>query len=575
MAAVLTQGSILDGRYEVTGLLASGGMGEVYRARRVLLGDEVVIKVIRAAGADATDLRERFMRESRTCARLRHPNIVTILDFAIAADGEPYLVMEYLNGPSVREELASTGPMDLARVQQIVEPICAALQLAHDRQIVHRDLKPANIVSHRFESGDRVYKVIDFGLANIWAGSEAAVTRADQFMGTVLYASPEQLQGQDVDGRTDIYSLGVVAFEMLTGRPPFQSTSPMGIITKHLCDAPPPPSQILPRLPEWLDRAIGKALAKEPADRWQTMREFAEALARGDGSGGSGAARTAPSVLLAKYELGPIIASGRLGSQVYSARHRALDTPVAIRLLRRGQRQDWEAVRARFLKEARGLQVAHPSVIQVRDFGEEDDTVYVVTDLIEGRSLLELLDAEAPLAWERAARLAGQVMDATAAVHRRQALVCGLNPSIVRMTTDEEGERLMISTGGISQVQELLASLSDAAVRGGELSDNEMPYIAPEVLTGKAADVRSDIFTVGVLVYQMVCGVLPFAGRTLPELLGAMLGEPAKDPCSLQPAVPQRACACLLRCLDRDPAARFPSANDLKAAWRDALGERS
>jgi serine/threonine protein kinase len=128
---VLTTGSTLDGRYEILGLLASGGMGEVYRTRRVLLGDEVAIKVIRTAGDDAGDLRERFLRESRLCAQLRHPNIVTILDFAIAPDGQPYLVMEHLNGPSLREELAAHGPMSPEDVQRVVEPICAALQLAH------------------------------------------------------------------------------------------------------------------------------------------------------------------------------------------------------------------------------------------------------------------------------------------------------------------------------------------------------------------------------------------------------------------------------------------------------------
>src|SRR5512137_596956 len=135
MADVLTAGTLLDGRYEILGLLASGGMGEVYRARRVLLGDDVAVKVIRMAGGDADDLRERFLRESRLCAHLRHPNIVTILDFAIAPDGQPYLVMEYLNGPSLRDELAARGPMDLARMQQVIVPLCGALQLAHDQQI--------------------------------------------------------------------------------------------------------------------------------------------------------------------------------------------------------------------------------------------------------------------------------------------------------------------------------------------------------------------------------------------------------------------------------------------------------
>ncbi|HEY3381532.1 MAG TPA: serine/threonine-protein kinase [Vicinamibacterales bacterium] len=566
---MLTEGALIDGRYEVTGLLAAGGMGEVYRARRVLLGDEVVIKVIRAGGQDAGDLRDRFMRESRTCAQLRHPNIVTILDFAIAEDGQPYLVMEYLNGRSLADELAALGPMSPAAVQEIVEPLCGALQLAHDSGIVHRDLKPANIVGHTFGSDQRVFKIIDFGLANIRAGGDTRMTRMDQFVGTLLYASPEQVQGLDVDGRCDIYSLGVVVFEMLTGRPPFQSANPMGLITKHLCEPPPVPSQVQPAVPAWLDAVVLEALAKDPADRHQTMSDFARALAGSRDAAVGGSSTPPPSALEAKYEIGPVINRGRLGSEVHSGTHRALGLPVAIRILRRGQRPDWEAVRERFLREARGLQVSHPSVIQVRDFGEEDGTLYLVTDLIVGESLLQVLDAEAPFEWPRVHGLGLQVMDAAAALHKRRVLLCGLNPGIIRMTTDEDGERLMISMGGIGQVQELLASLSDEAVRGGALAGNEMPYIAPEVLTGRAADVRSDIFTIGVLLYEMATGMLPYTGRTLPELLGAMLGGRAPRPTDACATVPDEASACLQRALDREPAARFATVDELRAVWRE------
>jgi eukaryotic-like serine/threonine-protein kinase len=567
---MLRTGETLDGRYEIGELLAAGGMGEVYRARRVLLGDEVVIKVIRTAGGDADRMRERFMRESQLCAKLRHPNIVTILDFAIAADGQPYLVMEYLNGPSLRELLAKGGPMPVGDVQLIVGPLCGALRLAHDAGVVHRDLKPGNIVSHRFESGEVVFKVIDFGLASLREGTDDQLPVGDEFMGTVVYASPEQLEAQPLDARTDIYSLGIVVFEMLTGRPPFEASSALGVVTKQLCDAPPALSQVHSPVPGWLDDAVGKALAKDPAERWQTMADFARALTPGNGGSGPPEGARAVSALEGKYDIGPVIAAGRLGSQVHLATHRALALPVAIRLLRRQEGHDWEAVRARFLREARGLQVSHPSVIQVRDFGEERDMLYIVTDMIDGPSLLRVIQEEAPLAWERVHRLGTQLIDATVAAHRRNVLVCGLNPGIIRMTTDEEGERLLISTGGISQVQELLASLSDSALRGGDLGSAEMPYIAPEVLSGRPADVRSDIFTIGALLFEMATGRAPFAGRALPELLGAMLGAEAPDPRVVHPGVPSTGGACLLQCLARDPAARFATAAALRAAWRSA-----
>ena len=159
-------GQILDDRYEILGLLAEGGMGRLNRARRTLLGDEVAIKIVRGdhGGAGAHD---RFFRESRASAKLRHPYIVSILDFNVDDEDHPFLVMELLNGLSVKDEIASKGRMSLAEVQAIVPSLCTALQFAHDQGIVHRDLKPANIVAHEFAPGQRVYKVVDFGLANL------------------------------------------------------------------------------------------------------------------------------------------------------------------------------------------------------------------------------------------------------------------------------------------------------------------------------------------------------------------------------------------------------------------------
>jgi serine/threonine protein kinase len=564
---VLSIGQILDGRYEILAPLAEGGMGAVYRARRLLLGDEVAIKIVRADHAGPGPV-ERFMRESRACARLRHPNIVSILDFNADQPDRPFLVMELLNGRSIKEEIGERGRLSLDDVQAIVPPLCAALHLAHRHGIVHRDLKPANIVAHEFAPGERVYKIVDFGLANIReSADETRLTGAHQFVGTIAYASPEQLTGGTVDGRSDIYSLGAVVFEMLTGRVPFEGEGAMAVVTGHLTAPAPRPGAIRADLPAWVDLAIGRALVKSPDDRWQDIAEFGRLFAVGDGrrttTTGPAIARTG---LAGTYEVGERLGPGRLGSDVYRGVHRALGHPVAIRLLRRAGRKNWDGARARFLREAKTLQLAHPSIIQVRDYGEEGDLVYVVTDFIEGRSLREILNGAGAMPWPRLLPLLSQLVDAARALHRRGGLLCGLSPDIVRVTADEDGERLMISTSGIWEAQDLLATLHDETLRGSGLADAELRYVAPELLTGRTADVRSDIFTMGVLAYEMATATLPYDGRSMPELLGAMLRGTPADPRTIQAAIPDAAAAALLRALNPVPESRFATAKELGTA---------
>jgi serine/threonine protein kinase len=557
---------VLDGRYEILAPLAEGGMGAVYRARRILLGDEVAIKIILAEVAGPGPL-ERFVRESRACAQLRHPNIVSIFDYNADDAQRPFLVMELLSGPSLKDALAGKGTFDVDELRQIIPPLCAALSLAHARGIVHRDLKPANVVAHDFGGADRVYKIVDFGVANVrQPNDETRLTGSHQFIGTVAYASPEQLTGGTVDARSDVYSLGAMVFELLTGRLPFDGQDAMAMVSGHLSKPVPLPSRYRPELPPWIDLAVARALAKSPDSRWPDMAAFGAAMAGPEDGARSGGA---PGGLLGTYEIGEALGPGRLGSTVHRGVHRALGHPVAIRILRGGTARD-EAVRARFLHEARALQVAHPAIMQVRDYGQEGDLVYVVTDFIEGPSLRQLLAAAGPLPWARLSTLAAQLLEAAHFLHRRKGLLCGLSPDIIRITSDEDGERLMISSAGIWEAQDLLGTLQEQTLRGVGLADVELRYVAPELLTGRAVDTRSDIFTLGVLIYEMATGVLPFDGTTLPGLLGSMLGGAARDPRVLQPSLPEPAAAAVRIALDPAPEKRFATAREFAAAFRAA-----
>ncbi len=509
-------------------------MGAVYRARRVHLGDEVALKIIRMDAAHPA-LRERFLREARACAQLQHPNIVRLLDFNFDDSGRPFLVMELLNGPSLKEEIDVGGPIGLSRLRAIVRPLADALQAAHDAGIVHRDIKPGNIVSHRYSNGTRVYKIVDFGLAAAReASDQTRLTAADQFVGTLAYAAPEQLCGEPVDSRADIYSFAAVVLEALGGTPASGAT-----------------------LPPEIDAALRRAMSPLREDRYATVAEFADAFCGAD-SAGSPAGAPAAGLLLETYELGRQIGQGRFGSRIYAATHRAMQHPVAIRVLRRTDAARWDALRARFLHEARSMQALHPSVLNVRDYGEQPDLVYVVTDLLTGVSLREAIDRDGPFAWPRLHDRGRELGAAAAALARRSVRITGLNSAIVRLAIDDDTERIVISSPGILQLDDVLKTASEESLRGGGALDPELQSVAPEVLTGGQPDARSDVFTIGGLIYEMATGTRPYGAASLPALVGAMMRGAAADLRARRPDIPGEHAAAIMLALAPDPSARPP-----------------
>lgn len=554
---MLPAGHLIDGRYEILGPLGAGGMGQIYRARRVKLGDEVALKAL-LSSADGPDAAERFLRESRACAQLHHPNIVAILDFDVDAEARPFLVMELLSGPSLRDELDLSGALGPTHALEVLDVVASAVQLAHDRGITHRDLKPANIVAHRYGSGALVYKVIDFGLAALAAPPDATrLTLPFTFLGTMAYAPPEQLAGEPVGPAADQYSLAVVAYEMLTGRRPFTAAEPMALAQQVMQGAVDPPTALRPALPAAVDAIIARAMARAPGDRWPSVTAFAGALSgvlsTGPAAAPAGTGTLDGDGLLSRYDVGDVLGPGRFGSIVRRGTHRALSVPVAIRHLKRAGQPQWEALRGRFLREARTLQVRHPHLLHVRDFGEDASGVFVVTDLVDGPSLRDVL-AAGPMPWPRARRLILQMTDAAVALHQHGGLLTGVNPDTIRVTGAAATELLVLTTGGIRAIADVLATMREAQLRGEEGNDLELPYLAPEVLTGRCPDARTDLFTLGVVAYQLVTGRLPYQAPSLPELIGQML---ATVPTALTAdEAPAAAGAAILRCLAAAPDAR-------------------
>jgi predicted ATPase/serine/threonine protein kinase len=279
-------GSVLDGKYRIDALLGAGGMGAVYRATQFALARPVAVKVIRGRFAIESVQTQRFKREALMVAQLRHPHIVTIHDFGTAEGVGAYLVMELLDGRSLREELEGFRRLSIDIATEILRQSCSAIHVAHAAGVVHRDLKPDNIFLEvargAFGAEAPIFaKILDFGVAKLaggFDGSIGSLTQPGALVGTPAYTAPEQLAGEIVDGRADIYSLGCVAYEMVTGQPPFMADTLRAIITKHMLEPPIAPRELNPDIPEAIDQAILRALAKSPADRYPTAASFGRAL---------------------------------------------------------------------------------------------------------------------------------------------------------------------------------------------------------------------------------------------------------------------------------------------------------
>ncbi|MDX6570901.1 MAG: eukaryotic-like serine/threonine-protein kinase [Gaiellales bacterium] len=273
MSGVDTErGQPFDGRYRVLGRLGVGGMATVYLAEDSSLGRKVALKVMAERYAEDGEFVERFRREAQAAARLNHPNIIAVYDRG-EADGRPYIAMEYLQGRTLKQVIQAEGPLPPERAIAIAMQVLAGLRYAHEHGVVHRDVKPHNVLV----GDDGRIKVTDFGIAH---AGDPQMTEVGSIVGTAQYLSPEQARGRSVGPQTDIYSLGVVLYEMLAGRVPFEGDSSVAIAMQHVSDQPPPLRSLAPDVPESLALVVAHAMLKDSAQRYGSAEEFAADLDR-------------------------------------------------------------------------------------------------------------------------------------------------------------------------------------------------------------------------------------------------------------------------------------------------------
>jgi serine/threonine-protein kinase len=279
-------GTLAAGRYRVIKQLGEGGMGQVYLAEHVAIEKRVALKVLRAEYATKGEIVTRFQQEAISASRIKHPNVLDVFDFGQLDNGCFFLAMEFLEGNDLADEITRRHVLDAGTGIRVAMQICRALAAAHINGVVHRDMKPENVFLQRTADGEEIVKIVDFGIAQLRSKDDAVVetkrrlTRTGMIFGTPEYMAPEQASGKHADLRADIYAVGIIMYEMFTGAVPFTGETFLGVLTKHLNEAPPPMNVVYPELgisPD-LQAVIMRALVKDPSVRYQSMLEFAQAI---------------------------------------------------------------------------------------------------------------------------------------------------------------------------------------------------------------------------------------------------------------------------------------------------------
>ena len=273
--------ALMSDRYRILKRIGRGGMGEVFLAEHAAIGKQVAIKILSEDFARKPRIVQRFLQEARAASLIRHENVVDITDFGHTPSKLPFLTMEYLDGEDLKAMLRREIRLPWPRARRILLQVLAALEAAHEQGVIHRDIKPDNCFRLTRGENEDFIKVLDFGIAKVLGDEiDQALTQTGVVMGSAEYMSPEQAKSEPIDARTDLYSVGVILYQMLTGKVPFRANGFMGTLSKHIMEPPPPPRQIAPevKISRQLEQLVLKALAKEPAERFQSAREFAAAL---------------------------------------------------------------------------------------------------------------------------------------------------------------------------------------------------------------------------------------------------------------------------------------------------------
>ena len=567
------------GGYEVLRRLSDGAAAEVYLARNEGTQERVIIEVLRADLSREADVVARFQEEARARRALEHPNVARRVLEGTTTDGRPYVISEAV-GDSLASFLTSSGPFRVDALLKIALPLCDALHFLHEKGVIHGNIKPATVYVHP-EANGLSPKLVDYGLALMRPGRTIPKVEGSALV-EAEYLSPERIKGQRATVTSDIYGMGVLLFEGLTGFPPFTGNDSVVVRRKHLEDAPP----TLPPHCDVVAPVIHRCLAKNPVDRYPNAQSLKKALTQALEGTLTGAeievqlgdpaldAQTGTGQVLGSYELVEPLGEGAMG-RVFLARHIKLGRMVALKLLKPEHAQNRDQLQ-RFIQEAQAVnKINHEHIVEIYDFVEEageagQARVYCVMEVLRGDTLGRL-SKKGPIPLLRAAKIARQIATALDAAHRVGVVHRDIKPDNIFLTAKHGGDFVKVVDFGVAKLRgaEIIrdpvgpAPAEPEAKEDGATSTGVVigtpAFMPPEQALGKPNDHRVDVYALGVVLYRMVVGKVPFMADTFTALVQKLVEQRAPLLPELSKGgeqVPESLRQLVAQCLEKNPEKR-------------------
>jgi serine/threonine protein kinase/tetratricopeptide (TPR) repeat protein len=556
--APLRPGSVLGGRYEILKVLGQGGMGAVYKARDRELDRLVALKVVRPDLAENPEILRRFKQELILARQITHRNVIRIFDLGVA-DGRRFITMQFVEGRDLYNILSERGKLPPEEVVGIMRQVLEGLAIAHNEGVIHRDLKPQNIM---IDAQNRAY-IMDFGIAR--SNEMSGMTRTGMMMGTPDYMSPEQARGERADERSDIFTLGIIFYEMLTGMLPFAAETVVRALVKRTQETAQPVHLHDPTIPKYLSDLVAKCLQTSPDLRFQTAAEILRVLDPGSTQAAALDSARAPqsgeltpgSDFGPRYRAEAVLGEGGMG-KVYKAYDKELNRMVALKLVRSDLASDPISMERLKQELLLASSVSHKNILRIHDLGEANGIKFISMAFVDGEDLHRLIARCGKLPPERAVQLACQMCRALDAAHAEGVIHRDLKPQNILLDSDGIP---YISDFGLAKTQ---AAGAASATRAGEIAGTPR-YMSPEQAEGVHVDHRTDLYSFGLILYEMVTGDIPFASDTVVQTIFQRVTQAPRSPKLLNPDLPDWLSSVILRCLEKEPEARYQDAKSILA----------